>query len=278
VPLLSAPGAQVEHLVTGAGEPVTIFAHGVGASIAETRPLGTGVPGTKIFLSLRGHGATTVSDGRWDYAALAGDLRAVADATGATQALGVSMGAAALLHLLADDPDRFERCVFFLPAVLDRPRSDLAFDRLRQMADLVQADDAEGLSELLLAELPAELRRDEGARRYTAQRARTLAGTDLAHLLRGLPPLTPIRDRAQLAAVRAPTLVVGQEGDDVHPASVARELAAALPGSALHVFPRDGAMWLDRGSLRAMLAGFLGAATAGRLGQPAAAARASGAR
>jgi len=60
------------------------------------------------------------------YAALAGELRAVADHVRATQALGVSMGAGALCALLADTPLRFRRLVFVLPAVLDRPRTDYA--------------------------------------------------------------------------------------------------------------------------------------------------------
>ncbi|MGH3716985.1 MAG: alpha/beta fold hydrolase, partial [Micromonosporaceae bacterium] len=94
-------GVRLEYLVTGSGDPVTVFAHGLAGGIPDTRPLGSGVPGTKVFLHMRGHGGSSPLTPDWQYADLAGDVAAVADATGATQALGVSLGAGALCRLLA---------------------------------------------------------------------------------------------------------------------------------------------------------------------------------
>jgi pimeloyl-ACP methyl ester carboxylesterase len=122
--LLEAPGGLLEFTTTGSGLPATVFAHGINGSIATTRPFGSGVQGSRTFLHFRGYGASTAAETPVTYAALAGELRAVADHVGATQALGVSMGAGALCALLADTPLRFRRLVFVLPAVLDRPRSD----------------------------------------------------------------------------------------------------------------------------------------------------------
>ena len=120
--MLATPhGVDLEYLVTGAGEPVTVFAHGLGNGIAETRPLGSAVNGRRVFFQFRGHGRSSAPEGRWTYADLARDLRAVADLTGATRALGVSLGAGALGRALADDPRRFERVVFYLPSALDKP-------------------------------------------------------------------------------------------------------------------------------------------------------------
>ncbi len=45
----------------------------------------------------------------------AAETRAVADASGATRALGISRGARALVGLLAQDPGRFERVVLVVP-------------------------------------------------------------------------------------------------------------------------------------------------------------------
>jgi 3-oxoadipate enol-lactonase len=125
--LTTRSGVTLEYLVTGVGtpEPVTVFAHGLGGDIDTTRPLGSGVPGRKVFFHFRGHGRSSVPPGLWTFDDLAGDLAAVADHVGATRALGVSLGAAALCRLLLDRPDRFARVVFYLPAVLDRPRSRL---------------------------------------------------------------------------------------------------------------------------------------------------------
>ncbi len=128
--LLEGPGGLLEFTTTGSGLPATVFAHGVAGSIATTRPFGSGVKGSRTFLHFRGYGASTAPEGPRTYAALEDDLRAVADHVGATQALGVSMGAGALCTLLAHTPLRFDRLVFALPAVLDRPRTDGALDRL----------------------------------------------------------------------------------------------------------------------------------------------------
>ena len=63
--------------------------------------------------------------------------------------------------------------------------------------------------------------------------------------------------RSELARLTLPVLVIGQEGDDVHPASVAREIAAELPNAQLEVFSEGSALWDDRKALRRLLAGFL---------------------
>ena len=95
---------DVAYTVLGQGGPVTVFAHGLGGSSAETRPLASRVPGTRVLLSFRGHGDSGPLPGGWDYDVLADDLRAVADETGATCAVGLSLGAGALLRLLVATP------------------------------------------------------------------------------------------------------------------------------------------------------------------------------
>src|SRR5256714_8186855 len=138
--LVATPhGVELECLATGSGEPVTVFAHGLAGGIADTRPLGSGVTGRKVSFQFRGHGQSASPPGRGTYADLARDLRAVADLYGATRALGVSLGAGALCRLLADNPGRFDRLVFFLPAVLDQPRPAHARERLPVLSGAGQA-------------------------------------------------------------------------------------------------------------------------------------------
>jgi pimeloyl-ACP methyl ester carboxylesterase len=202
----------------GSGSPVTVFAGGLGATIAETRVLASGVSGTRVFYDARGHGRTGLpADGDWSYAALIRDLRTVADAHDATRAVGVSMGAAALLGVVAETPDRFSRNVFYLPAILDQPRGPVP--------------------ETDVAGLPPEAIRG---------------------LLRALAETAPVADRALLAHVTAPCLVVGQEGDPTHPARIARDLAAALPDARLHVFAESGGLYAHRHELRELVSAFLG--------------------
>ena len=206
---LDGTNGPLEFITTGSGLPATVFAHGLGASIETTRPFGSGVSGSRTFFHFRGHGGSAVPAAARTsvtYEALAEDLRAVADHVGATQALGVSMGAGALCTLLADSPARFRRLVFVIPAVLDRLRpggADGALDRL------------------------------------------------------GLSAAVPLTDRAVLAAVTAPALVIAQEQDPAHPVGVARQLAASLPGAHLVVMPPGGILLRHRAVMRDLVGGFL---------------------
>ena len=257
MPLLQTADAVVEYLVTGRGEPVTVFAHGLAGAIDETRPFGSGVRGSRAFLHFRGHGASSAPETPWTYDALAGALLAGADPVGATRALGVSLGAGALLRILADEPRRFDRLVLVLPGALDRPRGDAATRRLQQMGDYVESRDLAAVADLLAAEQPSAVRRTPQVQEWARKQARRLMDGGVARALRDLPQQSPLEDRGALGAVDVPVLVIGQQGDDTHPASLAEELAEALPNGRLTMFDHDGLVWAHRRELRELIGGFL---------------------
>jgi 3-oxoadipate enol-lactonase len=258
--LVATPhGVELECLATGSGRPVTVFAHGLAGGIAETRPLGSGVHGRRIFFQFRGHGRSASPPGRWTYLDLARDLRAVADLYGATRALGVSLGAGALCRLLADNPNRFDRAVFFLPAVLDQPRPTRSTERLADLLAALDSGDATEVAEVVAQEVPAQLRNTPAVWAYLRQRIEQLMRDGLAEGLTELPGPAAITDRAALGEVTAPALVIACRGDDVHPVEVAEQLAAALPNATLHVYDRPGVVWTERADLRERVAGFLNA-------------------
>ncbi|QTR06250.1 alpha/beta hydrolase [Saccharothrix algeriensis] len=211
----------------GSGTPVTLIGHGLGATPGEARLPATGVPGTRVVVTLPSHGdAPDAPAGYWDYRRIAADLRAVAREVGATRAVGVSLTSGALLSLLADEPDAFERVALLLPAVLDEPRALLSRERAVSVV---------GGPPEYLAERRAAFRRLDGA-------------------LAELPGRTPVPDRSVLRAVRAPVLVVGATEDPLHPREVAEATAAALPAGRLELVPT----WLShRGDVRGWLGDFL---------------------
>ncbi|RKT57947.1 TAP-like protein [Saccharothrix australiensis] len=211
----------------GSGTPVTLIGHGLGATPGEARLPASGLPGTRVVVTLPSHGdAPDAPAGYWDYRRIAADLRAVAREVGATRAVGVSLTSGALLSLLADEPDAFDRVALLLPAVLDEPRALLA----REYAITVIGGPPE-----YLAERRAAFRRLDGA-------------------LAELPGRTPVPDRSVLGAVTVPVLVVGATEDPLHPEHVAKETAAALPNSRLELVPS----WLTRRSeVRGWLGDFL---------------------
>jgi 3-oxoadipate enol-lactonase len=256
--LLATPhGVRLDQLVTGAGEPTTVFAHGFAASIAVTRPLGSAVAGRRVFFQFRGHGRSDAPAGPWTYDDLARDLRAVADLNGATRALGVSLGAGALIALLTQSPQRFARVVFFLPAVVDRHRSPVARRRLTGLLQAVAAGDPAAIADAVGAELPPAVRDTHAGRSYLRQRTDQLARDGLAAALATLPDQVAVDDRSALAAVTAPVLVIGCRGDDLHPAEAAEDLTAALPRANLHVYDGPAVLWTHRADLRERISSFL---------------------
>lgn len=232
--------AGVSFVVLGEGGPVTVFAHGLGGSVAETRPLATRVTGTRVLLDFRSHGASDTVDGGWDYDSLADDLLAVADAVGASQAVGLSLGAGALLRALSRDPQRFRKLAFVLPAAIDATRQDGATERLLRLGTAIEAQDARAVADVLLEEVPVVVRDRRGVDALVLRRAQQLV-TRPAPAPRGED--RPLPDRALLATLDVPTLVLAQQGDDLHPADLAAELAAGLPQSTLLTLPAGGVFW-----------------------------------
>ncbi|MEJ3743299.1 alpha/beta hydrolase [Actinomycetes bacterium KLBMP 9797] len=256
--LVATPhGVHLERLVTGSGDPVTVFAHGLASGIAATRPLGSAVTGTKVFFQFRGHGRSDTPPGPWAYADLARDLRAIADLTGATRAVGVSLGAGAICRLLAQSPERFDRAVFFLPAVLDQPRSPAVRERFAQLLAAVESGDPAAVAEAVSAELPPVVRNTPAGWAYLRQRIDQLLRDGLGPALADLPDQTAVADRADLAAVTARALVIGCQGDEQHPVAVAEALATALPHADLHVYDEPAVLWTNRADLRDRISSFL---------------------
>ncbi|GAB2996122.1 alpha/beta fold hydrolase [Saccharothrix stipae] len=218
---------MVTHRSFGSGAPVTLVGHGLGATPGEARLPASGLPGTKVVVTLPSHGdAPDAPEGYWDYRRIAADLRDVARETGATRAIGVSLTAGALLALLAEEPDAFDRVVLLLPAVLDEPR---------RLLDREEAITAVG-----------------GPPDYQAQRRQAFARLDGA--LTELPGRVAVADRAVLARVTAPVLVIGATDDPLHPEDVAKQVAAAFPGGRLELVPS----WTThRGDVRGWLSDFL---------------------
>lgn len=230
----------VSFVVLGEGGPVTVFAHGLGGSVAETRPLATRVPGTRVLLDFRGHGDSALLTDGWDYDLLADDLLAVADAVGATQAVGLSLGAGALLRVLSRDADRFRKVAFVLPAAIDSTRRDGATERLHRLGAAIGRQDAREAADILLEELPTAVRSRRGVDALVLRRAAQLV-TRPAPAPRDHD--RPLHDRSLLGAIGCPALVLAQLADTLHPADLAAELAAALPACELVVLPEGGVFW-----------------------------------
>lgn len=258
--LIDGPACRLWVEVVGEGEPVTVFAHGLGSSGRDLEALAERTRGCSILMDFRGHGRsqTPSEDAGYDHPAMRADLSVVADRFGARNVVGVSMGAGAVMNLLADEPDRFERVAMLIPSRIDEPCPDPG-GTLR-MAHELETLPLEEIARRLLAlpDLEPILARD--ARWYDHMRDQILrmnaVGVPRAFraYATGAPPVT---DASALRDVRAPVLVAANSNDPNHPASVAQRLAELLPQCELEFYP-DFAMFLDvLDAFGARLSGFL---------------------
>lgn len=253
-------GVEIAYQVTGEGIPVTCFVPGITQTMADGRAFGSGVTGSRVFLDLRAHGRSSAPPGAadecWTYEALADDIAAVADETTASRALGVSLGAGALLALMARDPARFERAVLVLPAAINEARPAAMVDLYGRLADAVDADDAVALGRLLLEVQPPSVRGRIDVSLWAKRHAAQIGGTVASSTLRSFASQAPVPDTDRLADLAAEVLVLAQHGDPAHPAEVAERLVDLLPHAQL-VISDEPWIWQARSRLRTEISNFL---------------------
>lgn len=211
-------------LTLGSGAPTTLVVAGLGATAAEARLGASGLPGTRIVLSLPGHhDAPDPAPGTFTWPRLAADVLAAADDGRATSAVGTSLGAGCLLAVMAAHPHRLRAAVLLLPSALDVPRRPDALD------EAVQAGDPARVRELVEAEVPDGV--DVGAHVLLRTQALLRLRRAVAELADG----APVPEPGALSAVSTRVLVIAATDDPRHPLAVARAVAAALPGARLEV-------------------------------------------
>jgi 3-oxoadipate enol-lactonase len=258
VPHVVSDGVRLAVDVYGDGDPVTVVGHGLTGSRHDVAPLAPFIPGTTVLFDFRGHGdSERPGPGRYSMDDFAADVHHVAEAFGATAMVGISLGGGATLRLLHSIPDRFEHLVFLLPARLER--DDEVRRRFRRLADLLESRPVEEVSDLIVDEEAAAGMYQGLLGEHDRRRAAILAMNrdGLPHAIRQSLDDPPVRDPAAIRRVRAPALVVGQEGDPVHRAEVARELASALPRADLVLYPSPFALMADIPALTRRVGAFL---------------------
>src|SRR5205085_787676 len=148
------------------------------------------------------------------FADFARDLDAVAAEYGATRAVGTSLGAGAVCHILSTQPDRFERLVFLLPAGLDRPFRHK--ENFLKTAEVLETKSREEAIEAVLND-PGRAEtylRQPWMREFDREQWDHADLRALATAIREVIEDFPVPDRELLRKVTAPTLLLCREGDD----------------------------------------------------------------
>jgi pimeloyl-ACP methyl ester carboxylesterase len=217
--------------VDGSGEPVTVLAHGLTNSCRELAPFTPSLEGTTVRFCFRGHGHSSSPDGGYGFTELASDLDVVARVYGARNAIGTSMGAGAIMRLLQDDPDRFDKIVMLLPASLDVPFEHP--ERFDGIADLLETYPKDEAIERILALNGDRYERAPWLRELDLLLWADMNPAGVARAIREVTRDVSISDRELLRKVEAPVLLICREGDVIHPAELGRILADLFPNSEL---------------------------------------------
>jgi len=228
--------------VDGEGEPVTVLAHGLTNTCRELAAFTPLIPGTKVRFDFRGHGRSTAPVTGYRFADFARDLDAVAKAHDATAAVGTSLGAGAICHLVAREPDRFRRLVLLLPAALDGEFTHR--ERLLKTAETIEGappreeieavlSDPERVASYLQAPWREQVDREMWQHEHPA---------GIARAIREIVDDRAVDDREELRAVTVPTLLLCLVGDPIHPVELGIILESIMPNAELLTYESPEAM------------------------------------
>jgi pimeloyl-ACP methyl ester carboxylesterase len=195
-----------------------------------------------IAYDARGHGRSTPAPERaYGYEHLAADVLAVLDAAGIQRALlaGASMGAHTAVRVALTHPERVAALALITPAYdpTGPARDEHELARWDALARGLRDGGVDGFVRAYeLAAVPEAWRHTV----ETVLRQRLSAHEHpeaVADALEVVPRSRPFEELASLAAITAPTLVVGSrdEADPGHPLAVAQRYAETIPGARLVV-------------------------------------------
>jgi len=237
MPTFPRDGIAFHYREIGHGIPF-LFQHGLGGDV--TQPFGLLDPPPAGFrmigMDFRGHGETRPlgDEAKLGIAAFADDLAALLDHLRLDRAVvgGISQGAAVALNFALRFPDRVLGLILSRPAWLDAPFPENV-RIFPAIARLIRDHGACRGLELFEAspEYKAVLEQSpDNALGLACQFTNPRAEEAVARLER-IPRDSPCRHRDEWPAIRAPTLVLANRRDPVHPFGYGEVLAAAIPGA-----------------------------------------------
>ncbi len=224
----------------GQGRPV-IFQHGLCGDAQQPADVFPADRFRCLTVECRGHGLSEAGDPAFfSIATFAEDVASVIDARklGPLPVGGISMGAAIALRLAVTRPDLVSALILARPAwVTDanppNMQANALVGRLLAAHDPVEAGallERSAVAADLAANAPDNL---ASLRGFLTRSPQPVTAELLTRISADGPGVT----KAQLRALRLPTLVIGHGRDAVHPLATAEALAALIPGAELALIP-----------------------------------------
>ena len=220
--IIDVNGFQLFFETRGDGAPLLLLHGGSGIGADWMLVFPRDPAGFRLIIpDMRGHGRST-NPGAFSIRDAAADMFALLDHLGLARvtAIGMSLGAKALLHMATQQPDRIEAMVLVSATPYFPAQARAAMAQLSTAA----FSDAD----------------------WTLQRRRHVHGDDQIWIL--FDQLRALKDHHDdmsftpplLATITARTLIVHGDRDPLYPVELALEMYRAIPASALWVVPNGG--------------------------------------
>jgi 3-oxoadipate enol-lactonase/4-carboxymuconolactone decarboxylase len=246
MPFIQTPGGPCYYRLDGPDDkPLLVLSHALGfdhgmwdAQVAALAP-----HARILRYDTRGHGASAAPPGDYTIASLGGDVLAVVDALGIRQFAfcGLSLGGMIGQWLAARHPDRLTYLV--LANTLPRLPDPSAMEARRQLA---LSGGMEAVVDIALGRCFSPERLAANPPEVAAAR-RTILATDPGGYAGCCAAIRDMDERAALAGIRVPTVVISGDRDVSMPwAGHGEVLAASIPGARVVHLPAAHLSSLER--------------------------------
>jgi pimeloyl-ACP methyl ester carboxylesterase len=237
--LRTEDGCLLAYEDSGEGVPV-LWQHGLGADRRQPAEVFPAVAGIRrLTLECRGHGESELGDpARLSIATFQTDALALLDHLGINQAIvgGISLGAAITMRLAALHPHRVAGLILARPAWVAGPSLSSMAPYL-EIADLLDRfGPVEGAKHFELSVCLAMVAAvsPDNAESLRSFFTRPNPESTIA-LLSSIPRDSPGVEVKDVANISAPTLIVGNHHDFVHPVAYAKRLQQIIPHATMAV-------------------------------------------
>lgn len=234
MPAVEHEGARIHYETAGPRvAPVLVLANSLGTTSGmwEDQVAALSQRFLVVRYDHRGHGRSSATPGPYSMALLGGDCLAVLDDLGAARAslVGLSIGGAVAMWVAGHAPDRVERLVLCCTAPAFPPPEQW----VERAALVRQRGVAQLLDPLMGRWFTASFDDRGGAVRQRVDAM--LKSVDPEGYAGCCEALSLMDQTADLAAITAPTLVIGGAADPVVPPAAAADLSTRIAGAALLV-------------------------------------------
>jgi pimeloyl-ACP methyl ester carboxylesterase len=246
MPFVELRGIRFHYVLSGLQGPLVAFQHGLGGDVSQPQGiLGQSASLRTLAFDCRGHGRTEPIGPSEDltFTVFADDLGAILDALGLERVIvgGISMGAGVALNFAIRYPSRVAGLILSRPSWLDTgyPKN---LEILKRICRHLKDDGPEATRQWLPTD-PEFQRIQSISRDNAASLTRQLERPDvegMIPLLERVPASSPCPAPEAWRQVHAPTLVIVNGRDALHPLAYGERLAAGIPGASLvEITPKE---------------------------------------